>query len=277
MFKDGMLEKNNHSPSNILILNELLDIKQYGDKQSEYKIRLNISENEFLILLKNKQEVLLNLKILNYWNVELINCIGSYINQYLSSYHTMSIYMPYIKYCRQERKTYDDCDQLTPYLDSILYFDTIYTLYLHNNLYTHKNKNIILIRATQKNIYNFDNFNVLFADNGLKKRANEIYSIFNFDTTKALYCFEKERICDKVITKMPQDLIIENDQEYVIVDDIIAGGLTMVNAIKLLAEKVCLENIHITTIYMMSDYSIYALLDFGIKKENIHYIYKVNK
>ena len=259
-----------------IIINDYIIIDTFGGL--EYKIRLNIAEKEFLALLKNTNELRLYCDKSRDWSVELINCIGAYISQYLSSWHALILNMPYLKYSRQERKTYDDCDQLTPYLDSILYFNTIETIYLHNNNYKHKTKKILL-SALCKDRHGY--YNIILADNGLSSRATEVQSILNVTSTsqqngKWPIYFNKIRDGNNVTTTMPENFVLsQNEYPHMIIDDIIGGGQTMINAINLLKEYVSIENIHIGVIYVMSDYSIEQLIKAGIKKENIKFVYKV--
>ena len=259
-----------------LKINDYITIDTFGGL--EYKVRLNIADKEFLTLLKNTQTLTLDCDKSRDWSVELINCVGAYISQYLSSWHELILNMPYLKYSRQERKTYDDCDQLTPYLNSILYFDTIETIYLHNNNYKHKTKKIInsVTKAPKHGIYN-----IIIADSGLSSRATEVQKILNATSTShqngewPIY-FNKIRDGDKVTTTMPENFVpFQNEYPYMIIDDIIGGGQTMINAINLLKEYVLIDSIHIGVVYVISDYSIEQLVKAGIKKENIKYVHKV--
>lgn len=260
-----------------LKINDYIVIDTFGG--FEYKIRLNVLDKEFLSKLKNTKTLTLDCDKSRDWSVELINCIGAHISQYLSSWHKLVLNMPYLKYSRQERKTYDDCDQLTPYLDSILYFDIIETIYLHNNNYKHKTKKILGANIFRKGGHRY--YNTILADIGLSNRATEVQKILNVISASQQdggwpICFNKIRDGDKITTTMPENFVpSQNEYPYMIIDDIIGGGQTMVNAINLLKEYLPVENIHIGAVYIMSDYSIEQLVKAGIKKENIYYIYKV--
>jgi phosphoribosylpyrophosphate synthetase len=262
-----------------LTINDFIIIDTFGGL--EYKIRLNIPEKEFLSLLKNTNELMLDCDKSRDWSIELINCVGAYISQYLSSWHTLVLNMPYLKYSRQERKTDDDCDQLTPYLHSILYFNTIETIYLHNNNYKHKTKKIVNTAVKSSGSLGF----VLLADSGLLSRYEEVCNLlcdaYDIMHGKPQY-FNKTRDGANIITTLPdnftqflEDMKSEPNAKITIIDDIIGGGQTMINAINLLKEYVSIENIHIGVIYVMSDYSIKKLMEAGIKKENIKFIHKV--
>lgn len=261
-------------------INDYITIENFTHPLLEYKVRLNIADKEFLALLKSTQTLTLDCDKSRDWSIELINCIGAYISQYLSSWHELILWMPYLKYSRQERKTYDDCDQLTVYLDSILYFNTIETIYLHNNNYKHKTKKINCFEGINK-AFEWEFYNVILADSGLSSRATEVQKILNVTSTAQQnggwpICFNKIRDGDKVITTMPENFVPpQNEYSYMIIDDIIDSGKSMVNAINLLKEYVPLERIKIGAVYMMSDYSIEQLVNAGIKKENIQYVHKV--
>lgn len=256
-------------------INDYITIENFTHPLLEYKVRLNITDKEFLALLKNTETLTLDCDKSRDWSIELINCIGAYISQYLSSWHKLILHMPYLKYSRQERKTYDDCDQLTAYLDSILHFNTIETIYLHNDKYKHKTKKINYFNERNK-AFDYSYYNIILADGGLLSRATVVQNLLNIHIVQYPVYFKKVRKGDSVITTLPENFeLYTNEYPYMIIDDIIDSGKSMVNAINLLKEYVPLERIKIGAVYIMSDYSIEQLVNAGIKKENIQYVYKV--
>lgn len=244
-----------------MILNDYLNIKNYGSKEFEYKISFK-DEAEFYKDIKDQEEL--------YWwfgdginecDIELANIVAGFIRPHLPPYTKLILQTIYLKYQRQERPTMDcRASLLQSYINQFNY-DFIEVPYLHGEDTAQKHyKNIIIYNFAEifgKVHYFCDEITIL-PDNGalklMTKEENTWTDYENYyqqEREKIIIC-RKERTDEGIKTVMPK--IKAQGNKFAIVDDIIAGGDSIINVLKLLREQKPEAKITIHCIFLMSQY-----------------------
>jgi phosphoribosylpyrophosphate synthetase len=168
----------------------------------------------------------------------------------------------YLKYQRQERPTLDcRASQLQNYINQFNY-DKIRVPYLHgidifDNKFNYIDK-IWIFR--KKNIIHFEeNSFIILPDEGAKilidkkQYYNPAKDFYVDDVNKLVVCV-KERNGEMVNTKIPH--FNKEAENYIILDDIIAGGVSIINVADLIKEQKPDAKIKVYCIFLMSQYGV---------------------
>ena len=231
-----------------MFLHNYLNISNYGSKQFEYKIAFK-DEAEFYKDIKDQKKL--------YWwfgdginecDIELANIVACFIRPHLPSYTKLILKTIYLKYQRQERPTIDcRASLLDGHIGLFNNYDYIQVPYLHGaDLRYFENSKIQLFASEMIETEG----QIILPDEGAKiliGQGRYFVSILN----EPIVCL-KERTPEGIKTIMPK---IENEgNEFAIVDDIIAGGDSIINVINLLREQKPKAKITIYCIFLMSQY-----------------------
>ena len=231
-----------------MLLNNYLNIQNYGSKEFEYKITFK-DEAKFYQDVKNEEQ-------LDWWfgdginecNIELANIVAGFIRPHLPPYTSLVLQTIYLKYQRQERPTIDCRASLLESYVKQFDYDLIEVPYLHGGKETDKIKLNFLKQDIQTEI-------VILPDEG----AKECLASFNLILTseydkekREIVICKKERTTSGISTMMPA--IEAGIYHFAIIDDIIAGGDSIINVIKLLKEQRPEAKITVHCIFLMSQY-----------------------
>lgn len=234
---------------NILTLNDYLDITNYGSKLFEYRIKFK-NIKTFFKDIKDIEYAYWNFGDgVNETNIELANMVASFVKPYLPPYTKLVLKTIYLKYQRQERPTEDClCSLLDAYINQFN-FDKIQVPYLHGiNLWKNYHNPKIWIYAPKQPTIKEEN--IILPDEGAKILLNE-KQYFNHNSN-VIIC-KKERKDGLISTKI-EKFDFKNIKEIAIVDDIIAGGDSIINVINLVKLQYPDIKITIYCIFLMSKY-----------------------
>jgi hypothetical protein len=235
-----------------MILNNYLNITNYGSKEFEYCITFK-DEVQFYKDIKNQKKLYWDFGDgINDCNIELANIVAGFIRPYLPFYTKLILKTIYLKYQRQERPTIDcRSDLLSVYINQFNY-DFIEVPYIHNCLVHPK------IITTGNAFLAEDANTIVLPDEGMSDLhlLQPSHRETNYD--KWLISCKKVRVDGKPITSLDSfDLrFLCKQGECTIVDDIIAGGDSVLNVIKIIREANPKIFITVECIFLMSQYGV---------------------
>ena len=263
-----------------LNLKDYLNITTFGSSLGEYKIRF-IDKSKFLKDVKHAEEIEYDFGNGYYnSNIELANLVAGFVKPYKPNYSKLVLKTIYLRNQREERPT-ENCqaDLFKTYLDQFIAFDAIRVPHIHNPVYYHDKLEVV----APEELYRL-NGNIIFPDEGIFqfykdfKKWAEICNSKNTLSNSYTF-FKKERIEDSIVSACNDINFIMENNDFVIFDDIIAGGDSIIAAVKEILQINSKAKITIKCIFLMSDYGRQNILKHlpNVKIEPIYDLEEISK